>query len=153
MGKRITTEDFKKTIFELTGDEFELLSEYKNAKTKVIMKHNKCGNKFEIKPDNFKCGNRCPFCAGKRHNIKEAIEKQGCGLCHGDGARDRTHARMRPCADPYADRRVRDSSRRRDAAPGHASCRSHARSSVNFNLFDGIAPFSTQEFSISTNAS
>ena len=41
MGKRITTEDFKKTIFELTGDEFELLSEYKNAKTKVIMKHNK----------------------------------------------------------------------------------------------------------------
>lgn len=75
MGKRITTEDFKHTIFELTGNDFELLSEYKTAKTKVLMKHNKCGNKFEITPDNFKSGNRCPFCAGKRHNIDEAIKK------------------------------------------------------------------------------
>ena len=75
MSKRITTEDFKKTIFELTGDEFELLSEYKTAKTKVLMRHKKCGNEFEIKPDNFKCGNRCPFCAGKRHNIQEAVKK------------------------------------------------------------------------------
>lgn len=75
MRKRITTEDFKHTIFELTGNDFELLSEYKTAKTKVLMKHNKCGNKFEITPDNFKSGNRCPFCAGKRHNIDEAIKK------------------------------------------------------------------------------
>lgn len=75
MSKIITTEMFKDDIKELGNGEYELLSDYEGAKIKVKMKHIKCGNTFDIRPSNFKSGNRCPFCCGKRHNINEAIEK------------------------------------------------------------------------------
>lgn len=51
-----------KRIFKLVGDEYSRLSEYKNAKTKILMKHNICENKYEVTWGSFASGCRCPFC-------------------------------------------------------------------------------------------
>ena len=59
-----TTEQFKQEAFNLVGDEYIVLGEYKNAKSTILMKHNciKCNNKFFIEPTNFLSGKRCPTC-------------------------------------------------------------------------------------------
>lgn len=57
------TEWFKSKIFELTNDEYTLLSEYKKSKEKVKFKHNNCNNFFEMRPEDFLRGQRCPECA------------------------------------------------------------------------------------------
>ena len=38
-----TTEQFKQEIYELVGNEYEVLSEYKNV-NKIKIKHNICGH-------------------------------------------------------------------------------------------------------------
>ena len=66
MGKRKTIEEFRQDIFELGNGEYTLLSdEYVNNKTKIKLRHEVCGFEYDIKPNYFINGNRCPFCAGK----------------------------------------------------------------------------------------
>lgn len=62
---RKTTKNFKNEVFELVGNDYTLLSEYKNNKTKVKFRHNICGNVYEVVPKDFikKNGNRCPVCS------------------------------------------------------------------------------------------
>jgi len=60
-----TTGQFKKEVSNLVGDEYEVLGEYINANTKIRMKHNKCGCEYEVIPNAFLRGNRCPKCSGK----------------------------------------------------------------------------------------
>ncbi|MDU3176681.1 TniQ family protein [Anaerococcus sp.] len=57
------TESFKQTIEDLTGDEYELVDEYIDAKTKVKIKHNECGHVHSYGPAQFKRGQRCPKCS------------------------------------------------------------------------------------------
>lgn len=57
-----TTEEFKKEVYSLIEDEYSVLEEYKNTKTKILFKHNKCGNEFKMMPAHFLRGVRCPFC-------------------------------------------------------------------------------------------
>lgn len=71
MPKRKTHEEFVAEVKELVGDEYEVLGMYKNCKTKIAMKHNKCGYDWGIKPSNFLSGNRCPKCAGKTRDTKQ----------------------------------------------------------------------------------
>jgi len=57
---------FEKRLFELTNGEYTLLSEYKNTRTKVKMKHNKCGHEWLVIPKNFisnSVASRCPICS------------------------------------------------------------------------------------------
>lgn len=67
-----TTEEFSKEIADNTNGEYELLSEYKNNKTKVTIRHIECGTIFDIRPDQIVAGQRCPSCrytkARKTHN-------------------------------------------------------------------------------------
>jgi hypothetical protein len=58
-----TTETFKEKIKILTNDEYEVLDEYMNNRTKISIKHNICNNIYKVAPSNFLCGNRCPICA------------------------------------------------------------------------------------------
>ena len=62
--KRKTTEQFKQEVFDLVGNEYEVNSEYVNAKTKINFIHNipTCMNNFDMTPSNFMCGQRCPEC-------------------------------------------------------------------------------------------
>ncbi|MEI4827996.1 hypothetical protein WAX78_00715 [Bacillus sp. FJAT-53711] len=62
-----TTEQFKKEVYELTGEEYTVLSEYVTARESIQMKHNKCLDgttyKYPVTPSNFLKGRRCPKCA------------------------------------------------------------------------------------------
>lgn len=59
----------KKEIFDIVGDEYELLDEYVNTNTPVLFKHNACGNTFKMSPKAFIIqGQRCP----KERYIKSA---------------------------------------------------------------------------------
>ena len=68
MGKttRKTTEQFTNEVFDLVGNEYDVLGAYINAKEKILMRHNICGCSFDAIPSNFLSGNRCPVCNGKK---------------------------------------------------------------------------------------
>ena len=69
-----TTQQFKKEIYNLVGEEYTLLGEYKRSNTKTLMRHNStvCNNyEWEITPSKFLNGRRCPKCA---NNIKKSTE-------------------------------------------------------------------------------
>lgn len=56
------TEEFKQDLFNLYGDEYTLIGEYKNAKTKVHIKHNLCGYEWDIIPRSIMVKRTCPHC-------------------------------------------------------------------------------------------
>jgi Zn ribbon nucleic-acid-binding protein len=79
--KKKTTEEFKKEVYELVGDEYQVLGEYinngsgKNGK-KILMKHNKCGENIKIRANDFLSGNRCPICYGNIRKTTEEFKKE-----------------------------------------------------------------------------
>ena len=68
-----TTETFKEKLYELFKDEYELLSEYNNSITKMLIKHNLCGHEWYITPNHFIFRHSCPICTNK--NIIEKLSK------------------------------------------------------------------------------
>lgn len=56
------TQSYKQEIKDMYDNEYELLDEFINTKTKIEMKHNLCGNIFEMSPNHFLNGTRCPIC-------------------------------------------------------------------------------------------
>lgn len=67
-----TTGIFKFEVKYLTGDEYEVLSEYVNSATPLKMKHNICGRIYDCVPSYFGSGNRCPHC---NRNFRKTTEK------------------------------------------------------------------------------
>lgn len=63
-----TDKEFKAEVKALVGDEYTFLNSYKNNRTKMKVRHNKCGYTYSVIPDNFLRGQRCPKCHG---NIKK----------------------------------------------------------------------------------
>ena len=61
-----TTEQFKSEVASLVGDEYSVLGKYKTNRIKTEMRHNTCGHKYEVTPNNFLRGSRCPKCAVRR---------------------------------------------------------------------------------------
>jgi len=59
----INTKSFKKKVQRLVGDEYTVLGEYDGARSKISIKHNKCGGKYDVRPYAFLMGRRCPHCA------------------------------------------------------------------------------------------
>lgn len=58
-----TTESVKKEIKELTSGEYELVGEYKNCAEKIKIKHNACGDIYDIEIHSFvNKGSRCYKC-------------------------------------------------------------------------------------------
>jgi very-short-patch-repair endonuclease len=67
------TKYFKQEVYDLVEDDYTVLGEYTGANDKILMRHNKCGNEYEVTPDKFLRGRRCPKC---KHSIGEdKIEK------------------------------------------------------------------------------
>lgn len=65
---------FKKDVENQVGDEYKIVSEFKNHGRKVQIKHVKCGHTFEMLPKTFLRGGRCPQCRVRKspnHAIKE----------------------------------------------------------------------------------
>lgn len=73
MARKLTQEEVVKNIYNKVGDEYTLLSEYKNANTKLKMRHNKCCHPdgfyiWDITYHNFMDSNhRCPY---ESHQVK-----------------------------------------------------------------------------------
>ena len=67
-----TDEEFKQEVFGLVSNEYTFLEPYANAVTKLKVKHNKCGNVYEVTPNSFFGGNRCPYCFG---NLKKTDDQ------------------------------------------------------------------------------
>ena len=69
--KRKEHDDFVKECAQLVGNEYTVLSEYISTHTHVKMKHNHCGNEFDVMPSNFLRGKGCPNCKGKKISEKK----------------------------------------------------------------------------------
>lgn len=70
--RRKTNEQFKQEVYNLVGNDYLFIDNYVNNKTKLRVKHNKCGNVYEVSPNSFLAGHGCPYCAGL---VKKTDEK------------------------------------------------------------------------------
>lgn len=71
MQKRKTDTEFKAEVKSLVGNEYTFLEPYKYARTKIMVKHNKCGFLYQVQPNNFLHGQRCPYCARKSKKMSD----------------------------------------------------------------------------------
>lgn len=60
------TEMFKQDVYNLVGNEYKVIGEYRAANIKIKMLHTICGNSYEVTPHNFKHNRRCPYCIESR---------------------------------------------------------------------------------------
>lgn len=65
MAKRKTDSEFKSEVFNLVGNEYTFLDEYINKSTKLLVKHNECGNTYKVMPSSFLKGTRCKKCVSE----------------------------------------------------------------------------------------
>lgn len=70
-----TTDEFKQEVFDMHDDEYSVIGEYVNNKTKIAMKHNICGNTYEQTPSDVLFGYRCPYCYGNIQWTQEKFEQ------------------------------------------------------------------------------
>lgn len=80
--KRKTTEEFKSELALATNNEFEMLSEYINNKTKITVKHLKCGTIYDVLPNSLLRTKNCKKCSGlalKTHDafLEDISKKYG----------------------------------------------------------------------------
>lgn len=59
---RWTTAQFKAEVQRLVGSDYVVKGEYINSTTKIKMSHNVCSHSYEVTPDKFMMGRRCPDC-------------------------------------------------------------------------------------------
>lgn len=69
--KKKTTEDVKKELYELVGDEFTLVGEYVNSSTNITLKHEVCGKEFPMRFYNFKARMNCTRCKNAGESVGE----------------------------------------------------------------------------------
>lgn len=69
-----THEEFLKEVKDKFGEEYSILTEYKNARTKIKIMHNKCRRKYERRPDSVN-NITCKFCSRIRYTEEEIKEK------------------------------------------------------------------------------
>ena len=81
-----TNLEFKNKVKELVGDEYTFLDKYINCHTKLRVIHNECKLIYEVEPNNFIRGRRCPVCnrGGIRKYTQEEIEEKIEKLGNGD---------------------------------------------------------------------
>ena len=56
------TEEFKEELESLYPNEFTILGEYINNRTKILTRHNKCGYEWEVTPKSLLRHYTCPYC-------------------------------------------------------------------------------------------
>lgn len=70
-----TQDEFESEIYGLVGDEYTVLGEYVNTHTKILILHNECNATWEVEPNAFLSGVRCPSCSvsSGENRIKEFL--------------------------------------------------------------------------------
>lgn len=74
---------FKEEVKNITGNEYEVLEEYKSKRHKIKFYHNVCGNEFKQHPESFLKGHQCPVC-GLESRSKENHYKYNSSLSKED---------------------------------------------------------------------
>lgn len=67
-------EEFVSNVFKLVGDEYKVISNYEYSKVKLTVMHTACNNKYEVSPDNFLRGRRCPYCSATHTKTQKEFE-------------------------------------------------------------------------------
>ena len=72
-------ETFLKEFNKTANNEYELISEYKNVSEKVLVKHIRCGHTYEVTPNKWLNGRRCPYCNVSKgeEEIKKFLQSEG----------------------------------------------------------------------------
>ena len=76
MSRKLTTEEIKEKIKDLTNGEYLLLGDYVNSSTKIQVKHNLCEKEYEVKWGDFQQGVRCSRCSGLEKLNNKEIDKR-----------------------------------------------------------------------------
>jgi len=77
MPKKRTHEEFINKLHNEKGDIFTVLSKFNGNKNKIKVRHNKCGNEWDIFPSNLLKTNTCPKCSRKAKSMtKEEFLKR-----------------------------------------------------------------------------
>jgi len=66
-----TIKQFKQEVYGIVKDEYTVLGEYINNKTKILFRHNACGHEYLVAPNRFLCGDRCINCSQRNVSAKE----------------------------------------------------------------------------------
>ena len=67
MPKRKTQEEFVSQVNEIFQGEYTVLGQYKNNRTAIQIRHNKCGRTFmKIPHDMLTKHSGCPYCNGSK---------------------------------------------------------------------------------------
>ena len=77
--KKLTTSEFKERLYNLYGDQFEVLSEYVNNVTKITLKCNHCGNIIQKAPVKMTGSTHegCYICSKKNgHKTTDYFQKE-----------------------------------------------------------------------------
>ena len=63
--KKKTQEEFEQEVYDKVKDEYTVIGEYQNNRTKIKMRHESCEKAYMARPDHFLIdGRRCPYCNG-----------------------------------------------------------------------------------------
>jgi hypothetical protein len=66
--RKAVKENFLRILKEENNNEYKLIGEYANTKTKVKLLHTVCNKTYLVKPNDFQQGHRCPYCATRDSN-------------------------------------------------------------------------------------
>lgn len=70
--KKKTTVDFSKEVFDVVGDEYTVMGEYKGNMKHIEMMHNTCNRTYSVSPSKFLHGRRCPLCANDNRYLRRS---------------------------------------------------------------------------------
>ena len=76
MAKKLTHQEFVDRVEDLVGEEYKVIGEYEGSDTKLVMRHNKCGNEYPVTPYKFSSGRRCPKCSGNQRKTHQQFTKE-----------------------------------------------------------------------------
>jgi predicted Zn-ribbon and HTH transcriptional regulator len=95
MGKSKTHDEYVKEVNNLFGNDYTILGIYKNATTKLLVKHNKCSYEWEVYPRNILTGqSKCPNCSQRIKYTTETFNKMLNELTHGEYFIDSEYVNM-----------------------------------------------------------
>jgi hypothetical protein len=74
---KCNTESFKKKVYDIVGDEYEVLSDYRNALIQVKFKHIVCDYIWNMTPAQFTArGQRCPRCQNRERYTDDEFKRK-----------------------------------------------------------------------------
>ena len=82
MSKKFTTEDFRQKLNVQHRGDFEVLGDYVNGRTKILIRH-KCGYEFHTRPDyisHVEYGKGCPVCSNNYNSVAKRLKQKDANL-------------------------------------------------------------------------